>query len=186
MKRILYLMLSAIVLMLAAISCNSDVNVVGQRIDALDAGLWENSVWISAADAEVVKGPISGRNKLAADGCSWFVSDVQNSQKVVSAVWMTVGLGVYDVYVNGCLVGEEVLKPGFTHYAKTKLSFTYDITETFNTKVGAINQLSAQVTPGWWGDKIVTPSGHEGMVGKKCAFRGVLELTYADGTKEYF
>lgn len=186
MKRILYLMLSAIVLMLAAVSCNSEVQVVGKRTDALDADLWENSIWISAADAEVVTGPITGRNKLAADGCSWFVSDVQNSQKVVSAIWMTVGLGVYDVYVNGSLVGEEVLKPGFTHYAKTKLSFTYDITETFNTKVGAINQLSAQVTPGWWGDKIVTPSGHEGMVGKKCAFRGVLELTYADGTKEYF
>ena len=131
MKRILYLMLSAAVLVSAAVSCNSDVQVVGKRTDALDADLWENSIWISAADAEVVTGPITGRNKLAADGCSWFVSDVQNSQKVVSAVWMTAGLGVYDLYVNGKLVGEEVLKPGFTHYAKTKLSFTYDITEDF-------------------------------------------------------
>ena len=186
MKRILYLMLSAAVLVSAAVSCNSDVQVVGKRTDALDADLWENSMWISAADAEVVTGPITGRNKLAADGCSWFVSDVQNSQKVVSAVWMTAGLGVYDLYVNGKLVGEEVLKPGFTHYAKTKLSFTYDITEAFKTKSGAQNQLSAQVTPGWWGDLVITPGRHEGMIGKKCAFRGVLELTYADGSKEYF
>ena len=46
--------------------------------------------------------------------------------------------------------------------------------------------LSAQVTPGWWADKIVTPSGSEGMLGKKCAFRGVLQLTYADGTTQVF
>ncbi|MBR5699456.1 MAG: family 78 glycoside hydrolase catalytic domain, partial [Bacteroidales bacterium] len=39
----------------------------------------------------------------------------------------------------------------------------------------------AQVTPGWWADKIITPN-QVGMVGKKCAFRGVLELTYADGS----
>ena len=160
--------------------------MTGVRTSALDSDLWEQSVWISAADAEVVTGPIRGKNKLAADGCSWFVSDVMNARQVESAVWMTAGLGVYDIYVNGELVGEEVLKPGFTHYAKTKLSFTYDITDAFDTKAGALNQLSAQVTPGWWGDNIVTPSRHEGMIGKKCAFRGVLELTYADGTKEYF
>ena len=160
--------------------------MVGTRAKALDSAVWENSMWISAVDAEVVKGRITGRNKLAADGCSWFVSDVQNSQKVVSAVWMTAGLGVYDIYVNGELVGEEVLKPGFTHYAKTKLSFTYDITKAFNTKPGARNQLSAQVTPGWWADMIVTHRREDGMIGKKCAFRGVLELTYADGSTEYF
>ena len=186
MKRKLYMMLSAAVFILTAISCNTDVRVAGKRADALDDGLWENSVWISAADAEVVTGPITGRNKLAADGCSWFVSEIQNAQNVVSAVWMTAGLGVYDLYLNGNLIGEEVLKPGFTHYAKTKLSFTYDITDAFKKKSGAQNQLSAQVTPGWWGDLVITPGRHEGMIGKKCAFRGVLELTYADGTKEYF
>ena len=46
--------------------------------------------------------------------------------------------------------------------------------------------LSAQVTPGWWGDKIVTPGGNKGMFGTKCAFRGVLELTFADGTTKLY
>ena len=69
---------------------------------------------------------------------------------------------------------------------KTKRSFTYDVTSKFNTAAGAENVLSAQVTPGWWADKIVTPGGNDGMVGKKCAFRGVLELTYADGTKKRY
>lgn len=99
---------------------------------------------------------------------------------------MTTGLGVYEIYVNGKLVGDEILKPGFTHYEKTKLSFTYDVTGCFKTASGDENVLSAQVTPGWWADKIITPGGHDGMIGKKCAFRGVLELTYTDGSKELY
>ena len=167
------------------VSCKSASEFAGTRVEALDNSVWESSVWISAADAEVVEGEINGSNWRAADGASWFVSEVTNDLKVKSAKWMTAGLGVYDIYVNGKLIGEEVLKPGFTHYEKTKLSFTYDITDVIKTGAGAVNQLSAQVTPGWWGDKIVTPGNHEGMIGKKCAFRGVLELVYADGTVEY-
>ncbi len=158
---------------------------VGQRVDALDDAAWNESVWISVADAPVVTGKIHDGSR-AADGANWFVSTVKNEGKVTAATWMTAGLGVYELYVNGKPVGEEILKPGFTHYAKTKISYTYDVTEAFKTGSGAENVLSVQVTPGWWADKIVTPSGTEGMIGKKCAFRGVLELTYADGTKKLY
>ena len=180
--------ISGIIALLGTLSVSScvrtDLSHGGTRTDALDDSVWESSVWISAADAEVVQGRINNDNWRAADGASWFVSDVKNSNKLLSAKWMTAGLGVYDIYVNGILVGEEFLKPGFTHYAKTKISFTYDVTDLMKTSSGAVNQLSAQVTPGWWADKIVTPGGHDGMIGRKCAFRGVIELTYADGTKE--
>ena len=164
--------------------CNS--SVTGLRTDALEDAAWHTSEWISAMDAEVVTGKINGKNFLAADGASWFWSSVTNDKDVVSAKWMTAGLGVYDIYLNGRLVGLEILKPGFTHNAKTKYSFTYDITDAINKKRGAVNEFSAQVTPGWWGDKIVTPNGTEGMIGHKCAFRGVVELIYADGSKKYY
>ena len=157
----------------------------GVRTTALDDTVWENSVWISATDCNVKTGSIVD-DWRAAEGASWFVSTVTNGKKVTSAKWMTAGLGVYDIYVNGQLVGEEVLKPGFTHWQKTKLSFTYDITSMFDKKAGAENMLSAHINPGWWADKIMTPWDYEGFVGKKCAFRGVLELTFADGTKEYY
>ena len=173
----------AVLLTLAG--CRQAPAVVGTRAEALDAASWEGSEWISAADAPVVTGKAS-EVFFAADGASWFVSPVVNGKKVASARWMTAGLGVYQLFVNGKPVGEEVLKPGFTHYEKTKRSFTYDITDAWQRKAGAENVLSAQVTPGWWADKIITPGGHEGMIGKKCAFRGVLELTYADGTVETF
>lgn len=163
--------------------CTLQRTIVGTRTDTFDASAWDASMWISAKDAPVAKGKNIER---AADGASWFVSTVTNEQKVVSARWMTAGLGVYQLYLNGRPVGEEVLKPGFTDPFKTKRSFTYDITADFHTAAGAENVLAAQSTPGWWADKIVTPYGVEGMFGTKCAFRAVLELTYADGTKKLY
>lgn len=156
------------------ISCGKSSKEVF-RIDSLNDSCWQSSLWISVANAPVVKEKVYDGTR-AADGTSWFMSTVKNDKKVSRALWMTTGLGVYEIYVNGKLVGDEILKPGFTHYEKTKLSFTYDVTGCFKTASGDENVLSAQVTPGW----------HDGMIGKKCAFRGVLELTYTDGSKELY
>ncbi len=166
-------------------AANAAGDNVGKRISALDNSMWNQSIWISAADAPVVTGRIDDNNNCrAADGASFFVTTLKNDKKVTSVKWMTAGLGVYILYVNGHEVGNEVLKSGFTHYAKTKRSFTYDVSDAINKQAGAANQFAVQVTPGWWADKIITPGGHDGMIGKKCAFRGVMEITYADGTKK--
>ena len=170
-------------IMLAFVACSNPVpSVVGIRTEALDASAWDASRWISVVDAPVV----TGRSDVAADGASWFVAPLTNAKKVASVRWMTTGLGVYQLYLNGVPVGEDALKPGFTDWRKTRLSFTYDLTGAFNRKAGAENVLSAQVTPGWWADRIVTPWGVDGMNGRKCAFRAVLEVTYTDGSKECF
>lgn len=176
--------------LLSAIICSGSAGAAtghaGKRTAAMDSALWAGSEWISAAEAPVVTGRIEGINEQAADGASWFLTTIRNDKKVSSARWMTSGLGVFYLYVNGKPVGEEVLKPGFTHYAKTKLSFTYDVTDAISRKKDAENTFSVQVTPGWWGDKIITPGGNEGMLGRKVAFRGVLELTFSDGSKKYY
>ena len=157
---------------------------VGTRCEALDAGSWAASQWISAVDAPVVSGKVNSKdNRRAADGASWFLTSLSNPGKVIQAKWMTSGLGVYQLYLNGKPVGTDLLKPGFTDVKKTRLSFTYDITDAYNKAAGAQNSLSAQVTPGWWADKIVTPDGRKGMIGHKCGFRAVLELTLEDGSK---
>ncbi len=177
----------AALLITSVFSCNPPAkSEYGTRAEALDDSAWDASVWISAANAPVVTNVVTDGNFRAADGASWFLSTLKNEQKVKSAKWMTTGLGVYELYVNKKPIGKEFLKPGFTHYAKTKRSFTYDITDAFVTKANAENELAVQVTPGWWADKIITPGGHEGMIGKKVAFRGVVELTYADGTKKLY
>jgi len=183
-----FVSLSAAVLLAAGCRVGTSDYCAGSLCEPLNDSAWAVSEWISASDAPVVTGKVtSEKNCRAADGASWFVSEVKNPEKVVSAKWMTAGLGVYELYVNGTRIGEEFLKPGFTHSLKTKYSFTYDVTDAIRTGKGSENVFSACSTPGWWADKIVTPGNRpDGMLGKKPAFRGVLELTFADGTKTLF
>ena len=173
-------------LFLFFVSCTSVPSVapdavVGARAQALPDSLWDCSDWISAANAPVVTDTVYDGSR-AADGAAWFRTELVNEKKIQCALWTTTGLGVYDLFVNGQRVGEEVLKPGFTHYLKTRRSFTYDITDALSKEVSAHNVLSAQVTPGWWADKIITPAGNKGMFGRKCAFRAVLLLAFEDGS----
>lgn len=91
---------------------------VGFLTESLNDSLWQKSVWISASDAAAVEDRIEGSNERAADGASWFLSDITNARKVVSAKWMTSALGVYHIFVNGNAIGAEALKPGFTHWQK--------------------------------------------------------------------
>lgn len=62
-------------------------------------------------------------------------------------------------------------KPGYTHWAKTRYSFAYDVTPLLKRGRGEVNTLAAEVSAGWWRDKILTPGGHRGFMGAKSAFR---------------
>ena len=116
MKMNLHCFANLIPIMIFALFSNSgliNATEVGKRTDALEASAWNESKWISAVNAPVVKGHNNGR---AADGASWFVSTVKNEQKIVSAKWMTAGLGVYELCV----------KPGFRNSPPTGFPFTYN------------------------------------------------------------
>ncbi len=139
--------------------------------------------WISVPSAPVCTDVVKDGSR-AADGTSWFSRAFRNRGEIASAKWTVSGLGVFEVFVNGKRVGDDFLKPGFTHYAKTKYSFTYDVTRLLDCRASAENTLAAEVSAGWWRDKILTPAGHVGFLGKKSAFRGELEIQYKDGGRE--
>ncbi len=142
-----------------------------------------DGVWISVPEAPVYDGRVTQATR-AADGTSWFARSFTNGNEIVSAKWTVSGLGVFEAYVNGSRVGDDFLKPGYTHYAKTKYSFTYDVTDLLKKSKGATNILAAEVSAGWWRDKIVTRHYSKGFTGRKSAFIGTLEITYKDGLKE--
>ena len=158
---------------LAFVGCDPDC----PRSEALDAKVWASSEWISVVNAPVTNADSVARGR-AADGTSVFWHDVVNKKAVKSAKWMTTSLGVGYPFLNGRPVGREILRPGFTHYAKTKYAFTYDVTEALKKSAGDVNRFAAEVSAGWWRDKIVNYQG------RKSAFRGVVEFTYEDGTTE--
>lgn len=143
-------------------------------------GAWDGSIWICAADAAVrdpSEDPFTGKAE-AEDGTACFLKRVANSKPVAEAWWCVAGLGVFEVSINGSPIGaEDFLKPGFTHYAKTKHSFCYDVTALLKTGAGEENLLAAEVSAGWWRDKIVR------FRGKRSAFRAMLVLRHPDGTE---
>ena len=142
--------------------------------------------WISVPSAPVYRGPVKDGSR-AMDGTSWFVRTFENRGEIARARWTVSGLGVFEVFVNGNRVGDDILKPGFTHYAKTKYSFSYDVTELLKRGRGETNIISAEVSAGWWRDKIVTPNHNDssrGFIGDKSAFIGILAIEYADGSFE--
>ncbi len=145
----------------------------------------EEAQWLSVPEAPVFTEVVRDGSR-AADGTSWFTTEQMNEAPVKRARWTVAGLGVFEVYVNGQRIGEDFLKPGFTHYAKTKYAFTYDVTAAMKTERNAINHFAAEVSAGWWRDKILTPAKRQGFLGKKSAFRGELEVEYADGTVKTF
>ncbi len=145
--------------------------LVGHPVD------WSGAKWISAAEA---REPSEAERKAskAPEGTSVFVKDIVNAKPVTKVVVSASGLGVFHIYANTSRIGEEVLKPGFTHGRKTKYSFSWDVTPLFNAAEGATNTVSATVSTGWWNDKVVD------YIGKRSALIACVELTYEDGTKE--
>lgn len=180
MKQVMILLVAGLLADCGAATCAAQP--LGRRAAALEPSAWAESAWISVKDAPVKEETVFDGGSRAASGTSWFVRELANEGEVVSATWMTAGLGVYELYVNGRRIGSDFLKPGFTHYKKTKYAFTYDVTEAFRRAKGASNVLAAEVSAGWWRDKIITPGPHKGFLGRKSAFRGVLEVVYAGGT----
>ena len=79
--------LAAVLILTLAVACASKENLQqALRITALDDSAWQSAQWISVADAPVVSGPVDDhQNGRAADGASWFVSDVNNEKRIVQA-----------------------------------------------------------------------------------------------------
>lgn len=184
MKRVCFVLcVAAVVQCMAAAMCavpqQESASCCATRIDALDGSLWEKSEWICSPDSPEANEKAKQESR-AASGTSWFVYELANAGEVVSAKWMTTGLGVYEIYVNGKCVGTDAFKPGYTHVKKTRRSFTYDVTPLLKTGMGAKNFFTAEVSSGWWRDKIVN------YAGRKSAFRAVLEVSYADGTVKVY
>lgn len=55
--------------------------------------------------------------------------------------------GVYEMYLNGCRIGDDYFNPGVTQYNKTHLYQIYDVTELMSAGRNALGALLAE---GWW------------------------------------
>jgi len=102
------------------------------------------------------------------------------SKEVDSAVLHMTACGTYRGFVNGQPVDNQVFMPGFTYYNKRLQYQTYDVTRLL---IPGENVIGAILGDGWYRGKLGLRSTRN-LYGDKTKLLAVLEVEYADGTRE--
>ena len=97
----------------------------------------------------------------------------------VSARLYVTAHGLFEPYINGVRVGDDVLAPGWTVYPHRLAYSTYDVTELL--QAGA-NALGAILGDGWYRGRLGSTAGNRDIYGDRLALLAQLEVELADGT----
>jgi alpha-L-rhamnosidase len=90
--------------------------------------------------------------------------------------------GVYELYINGNRVGNDVLAPGWTDYERRIQYQTYDVTPLL---VDGPNALGAVLGDGWFAGFFGFDPKHRGaLYGPRPQLLAQLDVEYEDGTME--
>lgn len=71
----------------------------------------------------------------------YFRKEFTSSKKIKKAFVNIVGLGLYELYINGNKIGEQVLAPAPTDYRKSVFSNTFDVTAHITSGTNAIGVI---------------------------------------------
>ena len=100
---------------------------------------------------------------------------------VASAKLYVTALGLYEAYLNGKKIGDDLFSPGWTTYDRHFVYQTYDVTELLTPGENALGAILAE---GWFKGRIGFGRGKRNLWGEQLALLMQLELQYADGTIE--
>ncbi len=100
-------------------------------------------------------------------------------EELVSAKAYVTSLGLYEFYVNGKRVGEDLFTPGWTSYNKRLLYQSYDLTEFLSE---GPNCIASMVGNGWY-KGVIGFELQKNNYGQKNAFFCQLELETVSGKK---
>ena len=108
-----------------------------------------------------------------------FFKNFTSTKKVKDARIYVSGLGLYEAYLNGEKIGEDLLDPFCNDYSKQIQYQTYDVTSV----LGEENVLEIMTGNGWYKGRL----GYEGdfeYYGNRFWAIAELHITYEDGTTE--
>ncbi|MFC8719523.1 family 78 glycoside hydrolase catalytic domain [Kitasatospora sp. NPDC057198] len=100
---------------------------------------------------------------------------------VASARLYATALGVHDLEINGQLVGDQRLAPGWSAYRERLRYQTHDVTHLLNP--GA-NAWGAHLADGWYRGRLGFNGGNRDIYGTRTALLAQLEIHYTDGTTQ--
>jgi alpha-L-rhamnosidase len=90
-------------------------------------------------------------------------------------------LGLYEAQINGVVVGDHVLAPGWTVYDARLRYQTFDVTALLQAGPNAIGAILGD---GWFRGRIGFGGGRRAIYGERLALLAQLEIEYADGSRE--
>lgn len=125
--------------------------------------------------------PWDSVTKFARLSARYFRKEIDATKKIKKATVYISGLGLYELYINGQKIGDQVLVPGPTDYSKTVLYNTFDVTQ--NVKQGK-NAVAAVLGNGRF---FTMRQNYKPKKWHNFGFPQLLlqlEIEYADGTKQ--
>ncbi len=102
-------------------------------------------------------------------------SGVKSARLYISA------LGVYEARLNGTVIGDHVMAPGWTSYKHRLRYQTFDVTDLLQE---GRNALGAMLGDGWFRGRLGFAGGRRNIYGDRLALLAQMEITYADGTTD--
>lgn len=102
-------------------------------------------------------------------------------EKPVNVRAYMTGLGLYEGYLNGELINEGYLQPGFNNYKLWKQYQSFDVTKQVDA---GENVLAVLLGAGWYKGRFGIGGGQENNFGEHYGFVCEIHVQYADGTEE--
>lgn len=135
----------------------------------LDTNLWSAS-YIGMNDFTVEK---------KSHPSQYYRKEFQTDKTVKSAKVYATALGLYELYLNGKKVGNDLFTPGYTSYNHRLQYQTYDVTDMLQKN----NVIGAIVGDGWYRGNIGW-KGDFAFYGKQLGLLVQLQVEYTDGTSD--
>jgi alpha-L-rhamnosidase len=142
----------------------------------VEAGLLSPSDW----RAEAISPPEAWHQPPPAPAVLMRKAFRLNSDLTHARLYVTAH-GLYETYLNGAPVGENLLAPGWTSYRHRLRYHTHDVTDLLRA---GDNAIGAAVADGWFRGRLGFRGGTRDLYGDRVALIAQLEVRYADGSTE--
>ncbi|HEU0092056.1 MAG TPA: family 78 glycoside hydrolase catalytic domain, partial [Vicinamibacteria bacterium] len=161
---------------------------------------WQVRVWDGAGHASAWSAPAwweTGLLEPADWKASWIEPDLQEDVSKAGPVPMlrrefkltgpveharayVTAHGLYELYLNGQRVGDQLFTPGWTSYNKRLQYQTYDVTALLKT---GPNTVGALLGNGWYRGNLAW-EGRRNIYGDRLGLLAQIQVTYKDGSRE--
>ncbi|WP_307865625.1 family 78 glycoside hydrolase catalytic domain [Streptomyces montanisoli] len=145
---------------------------------AVEAGLLSPGDWTAS-----MVGPPGKRDPRAWERAHLLRGEFELPAPPAYARLYATARGLYELELNGAVVGDDVLTPGWTSYNRRLRYQTHDVTAIL---LDGVNVLGAHLADGWYRGRIGYGGGTRDVYGDRTGLLVQLEVVCADGTEVRF